>query len=102
MYTEYIMKTWNTIYTHLMISRHLQITFLFIRCLLPVCRTLLPSIPTGVTRVPRTDTRGIWKVMHTHLYNFTQCSEKKDEGISVNVRIWGFWGYLVLMFALMR
>ena len=56
MYTEYIMKTWNTIYTHLMISRHLQIIFFFIHCLLPVCRTLLPSIPTGVTRVPRTDT----------------------------------------------
>ena len=35
-------------------------------------------------------TRGIWKVMHIHLYNFTQWSEKKDEGISVNVRIWGF------------
>ena len=35
-------------------------------------------------------TRGIWKVMHIHPYNFTQWSEKKDEGISVNVRIWGF------------
>ena len=47
-------------------------------------------------------TRGIWKVMHIHPYIFTQWSEKKDEGISVNVRIWGFWGYHVLMFALMR
>ena len=37
-----------------------------------------------------TNTRGIWKVMHIHPYNFTQWSEKKDEGISVNVRIWGF------------
>ena len=36
------------------------------------------------------NTRGIWKVMHIHRYNFTQWSEKKDEGISVNVRIWGF------------
>ena len=35
-------------------------------------------------------TRGIWKVMHIDPYNFTQSSEKKDEGISVNVRIWGF------------
>ena len=47
-------------------------------------------------------TRGIWKVMHIDPYNFTQWSEKKGEGISVNVRIWGFWGYRVLMFALMR
>ena len=39
-----------------------------------------------------TRTRGIWKVMHIHLYNFSQWSEKKDEGINVNVRIWGFWG----------
>ena len=38
-------------------------------------------------------TRGIWKVMHIHPYNFTQWSEKKDEGISVNIRIWGFRGY---------
>ena len=37
-----------------------------------------------------TSTRGIWKVMHNHPYNFTQWSEKKDEGISVNLRIWGF------------
>ena len=37
-------------------------------------------------------TRGIWKVMHIHLYNFTQWSEKKEEGLSVNVRIWSFWG----------
>ena len=47
-------------------------------------------------------TRGIWKVMHIHPYYFTQWSEKKDEGISVNIRIWGFWGYHFLMFALMR
>ena len=47
-------------------------------------------------------TRGIWKVMHIHPYNFTQCSEKKDECISVNVRIKGFMGYHVLMFAFMR
>ena len=48
------------------------------------------------------NTRGIWKVMHIHPYNFTQWSENKDEGISVNIRIWGFWGYHVSMFALMR
>ena len=47
-------------------------------------------------------TRGIWKVMHIHPYNFTQWSEKNDEGISVNVRIWGVWRYHVLMFALMQ
>ena len=47
-------------------------------------------------------TTGIWKVMHIDPYNFTQWSEKKDEGISVNVRIWGVWGDHVLMFALMR
>ena len=35
-------------------------------------------------------TRGIWKVMHIDPYNFTQWSEKKDEGINVNARIWGF------------
>ena len=40
--------------------------------------------------------------MHIDPYNFTKWSEKKNEGISVNVRIWGFWGYNVLMFALMR
>ena len=59
---------------------------------------------TGLRRadgVP-TFTRGIWKVMHIHPYNFTQWSEKKDEGISVNVRVWGFWGHHVLMFELMR
>ena len=28
--------------------------------------------------------------------------EKKDKGTSVNVKIWGFWGNHVLMFALMR
>ena len=38
------------------------------------------------------DTRGIWKVMYIDPYNFTQWSEKKDECISVNIRIWGFWG----------
>ena len=27
------------------------------------------------------NTRGIWKVMHIHPYNFTLWSEKKDEGI---------------------
>ena len=48
------------------------------------------------------DTRGIWKVMHIDPYKFTQWSEKKDEGISVNVRIWSFLGYHVLMFAVMR
>ena len=48
------------------------------------------------------DTRGIWKVMHIHPYNFTQWSVKKDEGISLNVRILGFWQYHVLMFAFMR
>ena len=46
----------------------------------------------AMTLAPRTYTRGIWKVMHIHPYNFTQWSEKKDEGISVNIRIWGFWG----------
>ena len=35
-------------------------------------------------------TSGIWKVMHIHRYNFTQWSEKADEGISVNVRMFGF------------
>ena len=48
------------------------------------------------------NTRGIWKIMHMYPYNFTQWSEKQYEGISVNVRIWGFWGYRVSMFALMR
>ena len=45
----------------------------------------------------RINTRGIWKVMHIDPYNFTEWSEKQDEGISVNVRIWGFWGYHNLM-----
>ena len=49
-----------------------------------------------------TYTRDIWKVMHIHPYNFTQLWEKNDEGIGVNVRIWGFWEYHFLMFALMR
>ena len=60
------------------------------------------NIPSFVAIFTYQYTRGIWKVMHIHLYNFTQWSEKKDEGISVNVRIWGFWGYYALMFALMR
>ena len=30
---------------------------------------------------------GLWKVMNIHQYNFTQKSERKYEGISVNVRI---------------
>ena len=39
---------------------------------------------------PPVHTRGIWKVMYIHPYNFTQWSEKKDEGIKVSARIWGF------------
>ena len=41
--------------------------------------------------LPFNHTRGIWKVMNIHPYNSTQWSKKKDEGIIVNVRIWGFW-----------
>ena len=44
----------------------------------------------GFTKPLLVDTKGIWRVMHIHPYNFTQWSEKKHEGISVNVRIWGF------------
>ena len=47
-------------------------------------------LPIDVNAVARQNTRGIWKVMHIHSYNCTQWSEKKDEGINVNARIWGF------------
>ena len=40
--------------------------------------------------------------MHIDPYNFTKLSEEKDEGISFNVRIWGFSRHHALMFALVR
>ena len=40
----------------------------------------------------QTYTRGIWKVMHIHLYKFTQYSEKKDEGINVKRQDMGLLG----------
>ena len=66
-----------------------------------ISRNVTMTVSTSLVNGDRY-TRGIWKVMHMDPYNCTQWSEKKDEGINVNVRIWGFWGYHILMFALMR
>ena len=67
-------------------AQKIQIIILYIQSQIPPAEKGI-SVPKLVLQIQCT--RGIWKVMHIHSYNFTQWLEKKDEGISVNVRIWG-------------